>query len=98
MRFPSFNPGHALSVILGLSLALGPVLVEGSCGGIGHVKGSKRRIGDFVHPGLWHTHDDLERMRLGVDEGKEPYASAFANFSKSPFSQADVSRPMIHHD
>ncbi|CAH0024842.1 unnamed protein product [Clonostachys rhizophaga] len=45
--------------------------------------------GQFVHPGLWHTHDDLERIRVGVEQGKEPYASAFKNFSASEFSMAD---------
>uniref|UniRef100_A0A8H7K7Z7 Alginate lyase domain-containing protein n=1 Tax=Bionectria ochroleuca TaxID=29856 RepID=A0A8H7K7Z7_BIOOC len=45
--------------------------------------------GQFVHPGLWHTHDDLERIRVGVEQGKEPYASAFKNFSASEFSTAD---------
>ncbi|KAI0015919.1 chondroitin AC/alginate lyase [Xylariomycetidae sp. FL0641] len=53
--------------------------------------GMKKRVGDFVHPGLWHTHDDLERMRLGVSNGSEPWSSAFANFSSDSFSQAEYS-------
>lgn len=52
--------------------------------------------GQFVHPGLWHTHDDLERIRVGVEEGKEPYASAFKNFSASAFSTADVSDSLLN--
>lgn len=53
--------------------------------------GFKTSPGDFVHPGLWHTHDDLERIRLGVQNKKDPWASAYANFSTDSFSQADVS-------
>lgn len=53
--------------------------------------GMKTRIGQFVHPGIWHTHDDLERMRLGVERDEEPYASAFRNFSADMYSAANVS-------
>ncbi|KAI1249708.1 hypothetical protein MGN70_009322 [Eutypa lata] len=51
--------------------------------------GMKTRIGQFVHPGIWHTHDDLERMRLGVERDEEPYASAFRNFSADMYSAAN---------
>lgn len=54
--------------------------------------GMKTRVGQFVHPGIWHTHDDLERMKLGVENGEEPYASAFRSFSADAYSAADVSR------
>lgn len=54
------------------------------------VLGSKSRIGDFVHPGLWHTHDDLERIRLGVEDGVDPWISAYRNFTTNEYSQADV--------
>lgn len=53
--------------------------------------GMKTRIGQFIHPGIWHTHDDLERMKLGVESDKEPYASAFRNFSADTYSSANVS-------
>ncbi|GAM34952.1 hypothetical protein TCE0_015f02876 [Talaromyces pinophilus] len=49
----------------------------------------KTRVGDFIHPGLWHTHDDLERIRNGVLSGKEPWKSAYANFSVNAYSQAN---------
>ncbi|KAL4738902.1 chondroitin AC/alginate lyase [Aspergillus similis] len=49
----------------------------------------KQRPGDFVHPGLWHTHDDLERVRNNVLAKKEPWASAFEKFSADPYSQAN---------
>ncbi|KAF6829517.1 glycoside hydrolase family 92 [Colletotrichum plurivorum] len=48
----------------------------------------KRRPSDFVHPGIWHTHEDLERMRSGVLDGKEPWKSTYDVFSKDSFSQA----------
>lgn len=57
--------------------------------------GMKTRIGQFVHPGIWHTHDDLERMRLGVESGEEPYASAFRNFSVDSYSAANVRFPPL---
>ncbi|KAI1652458.1 chondroitin AC/alginate lyase [Daldinia decipiens] len=53
--------------------------------------GMKTRIGQFVHPGIWHTHDDLERMRIGVEEDKEPYASAFIKFSADIYSASKYS-------
>lgn len=48
----------------------------------------KRRPSDFVHPGIWHTHEDLERMRTGVLDGEEPWKSTYDVFSKDSFSQA----------
>ncbi|KAH7052295.1 chondroitin AC/alginate lyase, partial [Macrophomina phaseolina] len=48
----------------------------------------KARPGDFVHPGIWHTREDLDRIRTGVLEGIEPWASAYAAFSADPFSQS----------
>jgi hypothetical protein len=53
----------------------------------------KRGPGDFVHPGLWHTHDDLERIRTGVKEKKEPWNSAYEAFRDNEFSQANVGLP-----
>ncbi|KAL2814525.1 chondroitin AC/alginate lyase [Aspergillus cavernicola] len=49
----------------------------------------KKRTSDFVHPGLWHTHDDLERVRQNVLENKEPWASAYARFATDGYSQAN---------
>jgi hypothetical protein len=68
----------------GLPILNGPIPV------VPNTPGMKRSIGDFIHPGLWHTHDDLERMRLGVNNGEEPWASAYANFSANTYSQANV--------
>ena len=52
----------------------------------------KKRPSDFVHPGIWHTHDDLERMRDGVNNGKEPWATAFQYFSADQFSQSNYTQ------
>lgn len=46
----------------------------------------KGRPSDFVHPGIWHTHEDLERIRNGVLEDKDPWASTYAVFSKDSYS------------
>lgn len=43
---------------------------------------------DFKHPGLWHTHEELETIRHNVKAGKQPWASTFANFSADDYSQA----------
>lgn len=56
------------------------------------IPGMKTRVGEFVHPGLWHTHDDLERIRLGVQNGTEPWKSAFVNFTTDRFSSSEVRR------
>lgn len=54
------------------------------------IPGMKTRVGEFIHPGLWHTHDDLERIRLGVQNGTEPWKSAFVNFTTDRFSSSEV--------
>lgn len=67
-----------------------PVL-NGPIPTVGTVHGMKSRVGDFVHLGLWHTHDDLERIRLGVANRQDPWKTAFLDFSTDSFSQASVS-------
>jgi hypothetical protein len=67
-----------------------PVL-NGPINPVSNVQGMKKGLGEFVHPGLWHTHDDLERIRLGVSKGQDPWKSAYANFSLDSYSQASVS-------
>jgi hypothetical protein len=69
----------------GLPILNGPIYT------VPQTPGMKTRAGDFVHPGLWHTHDDLERIRNGVLSGEEPWKSAYANFSVNSYSQANVS-------
>ncbi|KAI8232831.1 hypothetical protein K4K54_011482 [Colletotrichum sp. SAR 10_86] len=68
--------------------ALGPVypLTPSPAGDIS--KFLKSRPSDFVHPGIWHTHEDLERIRNGVLEGKDPWKSTFDVFSNDSYSQA----------
>lgn len=75
---------HATGGLNGLPILNGPVAIYP------HVIGSKTRLGDFVHPGIWHTHDDLERIRLGVQNQTEPYYTAYQNFSQNEYSQAGV--------
>lgn len=75
----------ATGLLYGLPVLNGPI------NPVSPILGMKKRVGDFVHPGLWHTHDDLERIRFGVLHGEEPWKSAYANFSKDSFSQPDVS-------
>lgn len=99
--FPGVFPALALALgwlssgasatggLNGLPVLNGPVPV------VPQGPGMKKRVGDFVHPGLWHTHDDLERIRNGVKDGKEPWKSAYANFSKDAHSQSDVRCPSI---
>lgn len=54
-------------------------------------KDMKRGPGDFIHPGLWHTHDDLERIKTGVEDKLEPWSSAYEKFRDDELSQSDVS-------
>jgi len=68
----------------GLPILNGPIPTVGES-----VQFMKKRVGDFVHPGLWHTHDDLERIRNGVLNGSDPWKTAYQNFSTDSFSQAD---------
>lgn len=71
-----------------------PVL-NGPIGTVSQIPGAKTRVGDFVHPGLWHTHDDLERIRNGVNHGLDPWKTAWTNFSKDSYSQATVSHQTL---
>lgn len=48
----------------------------------------KRKPSDFNHPGLWHSHNDLEVMRNGVLKGLEPWKSGYEQFANSSFSQS----------
>lgn len=46
----------------------------------------KARPKDFVHPGIWHTHDDLERIRTNVEARNEPWASTYDAFRTDSYS------------
>lgn len=50
-------------------------------------EGSKKRTSEFQHPGLWHSHADLETMRKNALGGVEPWASAYLRFSNDSYSQ-----------
>lgn len=75
---------EATGPLNGLPILNGPVPI------VPQFRGMKKRVGEFVHPGLWHTHDDLERIRDGVIQGREPWKSAYEKFSADTFSQANV--------
>lgn len=53
---------------------------------LNNIKFSKTRPSQFQHPGIWHSHDDLERMRNGVLQNVQPWASAFQEFSVDTYS------------
>lgn len=67
---------------------MGPIPNIGDISGIDSTKYLKHHPGDFIHPGIWHTHEDLERIRTNVLSGDEPWASAHANFSSDTYSQS----------
>jgi len=51
----------------------------------------------FVHPGLLHTTNDLNRMKERVAKGIEPWKSGFEKFKASRFSNAQwTPRPVEH--
>jgi hypothetical protein len=53
------------------------------------VPGAKTSSADFVHPGLWHTHSDLELIRNNVLSGVDPWKTAYDKFSVDSFSLAN---------
>ncbi|TVY49134.1 hypothetical protein LOCC1_G001207 [Lachnellula occidentalis] len=63
-------------------------ILNGPINPVGDIFGANTRVGQFIHPGLWHTHDGLERIRLGVVNELDPWKIAFVNFSTDSFSQA----------
>ncbi|KAJ5679906.1 chondroitin AC/alginate lyase [Penicillium macrosclerotiorum] len=59
----------------------GPVMI------VPHTAGSKNRTNQFQHPGLWHSHDQLEMIRKNVLANVDPWASAYTRFSNDTYSQ-----------
>lgn len=45
---------------------------------------------NFVHPGLLHSKEDLERMRAAVEQGVEPITDAFRQFAEQEFSRPAI--------
>lgn len=98
---------RASLIFIFLALFCPKTLATGGLNGLPHLNGPipvvpqddpdmKRGPGDFIHPGLWHTHDDLERIKVGVEKKREPWSSAFEKFRDDEFSQSDVSLSSIH--
>ncbi|PNH57018.1 hypothetical protein VD0003_g718 [Verticillium dahliae] len=52
-------------------------------------RGGKTGLGQFKHPGLWHSHDDLELMRAKVSEKQEPWISGFNALQADSYSSVD---------
>lgn len=51
-------------------------------------EGQKKSPSEFNHPGLWHSHDDLETMRKNVADGVEPWKSAYDAFADDSYSKS----------
>ncbi|KAJ5663319.1 hypothetical protein N7507_004050 [Penicillium longicatenatum] len=56
----------------------------------------KKHPEDFAHPGLWHSHDDLERIRNNVLPSKDPWASTFTRFSADSYSLSNYTMKGPH--
>lgn len=92
-----------IPVLLTTALCL-PTLIHGQVGpffpvdkhGAADVQFTKEFNYDFKHPGIDFSHDDLERVRKGVAGGKEPWKSAWEQFSQLKESQANytMSQPL----
>ncbi|KAI3009638.1 hypothetical protein CBS147346_1976 [Aspergillus niger] len=73
---------HVHGLIQDVPSLNGPVMM------VPDTPGSKNRTNQFQHPGLWHSHSQLELMRNNVLKGVEPWASAYTRFAKDPYSSA----------
>ncbi|ORY66050.1 chondroitin AC/alginate lyase [Pseudomassariella vexata] len=77
---------------MGLAAQLATALVQdvpalnGPVPYVPSTEGAKRTPSDFVHPGLWHSHKDLETMRDGVLNGINPWKSAHDIFANDSYS------------
>ncbi|KAF7169698.1 hypothetical protein CNMCM5623_002362 [Aspergillus felis] len=80
--------GVCHSVVVDVPSVYGPIPHVGDFSGVDSTKYLKKRPGDFVHPGIWHTHEDLERIRTNVLSKQDPWASAYEKFSADQYSQA----------
>ncbi|GKZ24763.1 hypothetical protein AbraIFM66951_002017 [Aspergillus brasiliensis] len=71
---------HVHGLIQDVPSLNGPVMI------VPDTPGSKNRTNQFQHPGLWHSHAQLELMRENVLNGVEPWASTYARFAQDPYS------------
>lgn len=59
---------------------------------------SIQAFGQFVHPGISHKRSDLERMKLMVEAGVEPWATSFQNLSNHARAQHDFPVDVVNQD
>lgn len=81
-------PRAALTLISDIPTAFGPVYPLNPSA-LPLTPYLKSRPSDFVHPGIWHTHADLEAIRTNITAGNEPWASTYASFRTDAFSLAN---------
>lgn len=56
-------------------------------------------VGELVHPGISHTKSDLERMKLMIEAGLEPWASTFETLRNHPRAQHTIPvNVLVDHD
>ncbi|GKZ33025.1 hypothetical protein AbraIFM66950_002742 [Aspergillus brasiliensis] len=80
--FAVATAAHVHGLIQDVPSLNGPVMI------VPDTPGSKNRTNQFQHPGLWHSHAQLELMRENVLQNVEPWASAYARFAQEPYSNA----------
>lgn len=78
---------HSWALVADVPAINGPVPLIGAQHDISSYL--KSRPSDFVHPGLWHSHEDLERMRSNVQAGIDPWKTYFDRFSTDQYSLAN---------
>lgn len=78
-----------IPTINGASNTRSLLLMAGPIPPVPFSSGMKKRTSEFVHPGLWHTHDQLEDIRNGVMSNTEPWASAYVKFAADKWSSAN---------
>lgn len=89
MQSPQVFTLSIITSFIGFSVAqVGPFFPI-TASGAAPVKFTKTYNYDFQHPGILHSHDDLERIRVNVAAGKQPWKSyfdIFANLSSASYS------------
>jgi hypothetical protein len=80
---PSTYKTANLVKITAIAAALALLLVSASI--VGAQATNRSPSASFIHPGMLHSAADLERIKKNVQEGIEPWASAWEELKKNPF-------------